>query len=179
MKKKFMSILLALSMVMGLSVPVFAAESESEHIYLKPVQVAENIWEYRDENGNWVATLEMLPEAEAETVLQEYAITAAGPWSISWAIPRQGSKYDSHKVFSSNFTWTIYTSIRQTNNNESYLGYYMYDLDRYSWFETPSTSTTGFSRRLTIGASSDFSLAIQNAGNSSTTYSGKYNTSPL
>ncbi len=168
MKKKLMSILLALSMVMGLSVPVFAAENEPENIYLQPIQVAENKWEYWDDEGNLVATMEGLYELPME--LQK-SRASTGPWVIDWSLAPGSARYDGRE-FDGNNT-TLYIDISVDNRNPSYRGSYLHDANRFVWYTTPST--VGFPyTSFTVNTNSTFSFALRNDGATTTRYFGRY-----
>lgn len=176
-KKQITSMLLALSMVMGLSVSAFAVEQEPTHVYYKPIQVDENTWEYRDEDGSLVATLEAF--TEIPEVATQARASDNGPWTVDWQLSAQSSKYDQSRTIKSDGTITLYVSVQPSNSGKTYIGYYMHEPNRYSWLETPYTSTAVISRKITIGTNTSISFAIQNAGTTSNRYIGRYGTAPF
>lgn len=170
--KKLISLFL-IAMLLGCITATHTAaisdlQSSHEEAILHPVQISETTFAYYDEDENLIAYWENLSE---EVFLSNR--TSNGE-RISWAI-KSGSYQHGNYYFSNADGITVEVDIDSSSSSaNAYLGIYNGRADKYSWFDTPST--TGFHSRLTFTGNTSNTIAIKNVGPAASTFSGYYAT---
>lgn len=170
--KRITSLLLAAMLIASVAVIPAAAVSESTEppteAFLTPEQIDENTFCYRDEDGDIIAYWENFTE-------NEYPLTRTQNgeqiyWTLSADEYEHGDYYFS-TVDGVSVMVDIDSSNRQAN---AYLGTYNGRANKYSWFNTPST--TGFHTKLTFTGSVYLTIAIKNSGPKPSIFDGYYAT---
>lgn len=176
--RKLLSFALACCMLMAVLLPAGAVEDTdvdygvegsltAEHVYIDPVQVGENTYHYYDESGELLAMF-VANEAETYSATQKY--------SIDWKIPAKSIKHSSVEIDTTQGA-EVHHKIYQTAGTLSFVGYYLSAVDKYTWFNPPSTQTLeGY---FICATSHPVNFAIQNDGKSMNQYYGTYYLAPL
>lgn len=180
--RKFLSLMLACCMFMGLLLPVSAAEHvnvdygvdgslTAEQVYIEPVQIDENTYHYYDENGELLA----MYIADAHDVYP--ASTNATVYNINWTIPGGGIKYSNVDLDTTQGATNVYYRVYFTTGVLTYVGNYFSYADRYYWYNPPKTeSFTGY---YVCATSHPINFALKNDGHFTTQYTGGFSLSPM
>lgn len=174
-----LSILMTMAVFTGMAFAKEVPTQEPEHIYLEPVQVAPNRYEYRDEYGTvvaWATTEETAQFTATEFNLEERLsnVLRRGSDSFSFQLGAYGYDHYGDKVPSGTWdlTYSIYPS---TGGTGYYVGLYSEGggSGSYSWLKTRHS---GPAVKWTFYAAGGFYFSIKNdsggrfAGTCSYTY---------
>lgn len=149
---------------------ISAEEAENvNEVYLTPIQVGENTYEYRDANGELVATLVTTDDSDDNVSAIASDKTTR---SIRW-LSRPGEIVQSNNSIDITSPGVdIEYDIRFSPSGLSRLGYYSEGSQQYSWLDV--RSTTRFHGTLSISGSHPIYLAIKNECDNRITYYGEY-----
>lgn len=145
-----------------------------EEEYLDPIEIADGVYEYRDTDGNLVATMYEYESVEALQAMQDRAAKKT-VYNIDMDVDANSEVYGSENIDISN-TVTIVYDIDFARQTPSYLGKYVEQAGKVSWF-TPGSSN-GFYKSINIVGNAPISVAIKNMGPKDNIYTGTVTVSP-
>lgn len=182
--KRICSALLSAALCLSLCTPALAtAEAPyidgcgvegsmtATEVYIKPVQVNENTYHYYDKSG------ELLAIFIADLEETQSVSPRATRYNISWDIGANSFKHSSVELDTTNGPTNVYCRVTPVYQTQSYVGYYKSQVNQYTWFDPPFTSTKSGSFQ--VASSHPINFAIKNAGNIANTYGGAFSLSPL
>ena len=142
-----------------------------EEEYLDPIKIEDGVYEYRDSEGNLVATMYEYETAEAMEAARASNRKAADEttYDIDMDVAARSETYGSENIDITNLV-TIDYDIDFARQTPSYLGKYVAKAGKVSWF-TPA-SKNGFYRSINIVGSTPISVAIKNEGDKDNIYTG-------
>lgn len=145
-----------------------------EEEYLDPIEIADGVYEYRDADGNLVATMYEYESMEALQATQDRAAKKT-VYNIDMDVDAKSEAYGSENIDISNKVTIVY-DIDFARQTPSYLGKYVEKAGKVSWF-TPGSSN-GFYKSINIVGTTPISVAIKNQGTQDNIYTGKVTVSP-
>lgn len=146
------------------------AEENAAEVYLDPVQIDENTYEYYDEDGALFVTLSTGSEAANEM----RSSTRATPtkYNLNWQIPAKDKTHGTQLLDSVVAVAEIHHNVTCLNNTLTYVGYYHTGNNTYYWLNPPSSSKLdGY---ILLGTSHKVYFALKNDGNIIANYGGTY-----
>lgn len=148
---------------------IIAAENAKE-VYLDPVQIDENTYEYYDEDGVLFGTLVTGPEAASEIL----SATRADPvkYQLNWQIPAKDKTHGTQLLDSVIAVAEIHHNVTCLNSTLTFVGYYGSGDNTYHWINPPSSSKLdGY---FLLGSAHKVYFALKNDGNTLGYYGGTY-----
>lgn len=146
------------------------AKEYTTQVYLTPVQVSENTYEYYNEDGTlfctWVAESEMTSKT-----LSDLTANATKYW-VSWTLMPQAYRHDDVALNTGGAVVEFHHEINSQGGTLSYVGFYTPATGVYKWVDPPTTGNlTG---HFLLGSSQKVNFAMKNAGKSPGMYAGSY-----
>lgn len=145
-----------------------------EEEFLDPVEIADGVYEYRDADGNLVATMYEYESMEALQAAQDRAAKKT-IYNIDMDVDARSEAYGSENIDISNKVTIVY-DIDFARKTPSYLGQYVEKDGKVSWFSPGSSN--GFYKSINIVGNAPISVAIKNQGNKDNIYTGTVTVSP-
>lgn len=148
-----------------------------EEEYLDPIKIEDGVYEYRDSEGNLVATMYEYETAEAMEAARASNRKAANEttYDIDMDVDARSETYGSENIDITNMVDIEY-DIDFARETPSYLGQYVARAGKVSWY-TPA-SKNGFYRSIKIVGSAPISVAIKNEGDKANIYTGTVTVTP-
>lgn len=142
-----------------------------EEEFLDPVKIADGVYEYRDADGNLVATMYEYESAEAMRAahISDREARDETIYDIDMDVAARSEAYGSENIDITNKV-TIDYDIDFARQTTSYLGKYVAKDGKVSWF-TPA-SGNGFYKSINIVGTTPISVAIKNQGAKDNIYTG-------
>ena len=161
----------------ALTMEALPLPSDVEEEYLDPIKIEDGVYEYRDSEGNLVATMYEYATAEAMEAANTSNRKAANEttYDIDMDVDARSEAYGSENIDITNLV-TIEYDIDFARQTPSYQGKYVAKAGKVSWF-TPA-SKNGFYRSINIVGSTPISVAIKNEGDKDNIYTGTVTVSP-
>lgn len=140
-----------------------------EEEYLYPIKVDDGVYEYRDADGNMIATMHEYESLEALQAAQAHAKKDEIVYDIDMDVPSKSEAYGSENIDIREYVNIVYT-IDFARKTPSYLGKYVAKHGKVSWFSPGSNN--GFYKSINITGSGEISVAIKNDGVKDNIYTG-------